>query len=151
MTSASDIAKYILKFFQDCGDPITNLKLQKLLYYVQGWHLALYDEPAFSDPLEAWVHGPVQPDIYQQYKKFRWNPITDEICAPKISKKLQQHIDEVLEVYGVEPAYALEQMTHQELPWKLARNGLPSDMESTAEIKFTTMKDFFRQMSNEQN
>jgi len=148
MTPASDIAKYILNFFQERGDLITNLKLQKLLYYVQGWHLGLYGKPVFPESLQAWVHGPVQPDVYAQYKKFRWNPIVDEIDAPKIAKKLQQHIDEVLAVYGTEPAYVLERMTHQEDPWQHARHGLQPDMESTAEITPGSMCEFFKQRAN---
>lgn len=151
MTPASDIAKYILKFFQEREDLITNLKLQKLLYYVQGWHLGLYGEKAFPEPLEAWIHGPVQPRVYEEYKKFRWSPILDEIDAPEMSEVLKQHIEEVLEVYGTETAYSLERMTHQEAPWKLARKGLQPDMPSTARITVRSMTEFFKKMANEQD
>ncbi|HUZ03805.1 MAG TPA: type II toxin-antitoxin system antitoxin SocA domain-containing protein, partial [Acidobacteriaceae bacterium] len=60
-TSASDIAKYFIASFQKKNKAISNLKLQKLLYYAQAWHLALYGSPLFSDSIEAWVHGPVVP------------------------------------------------------------------------------------------
>ena len=55
MANAHEVARYIIRFFQEAGDPVTNLKLQKLLYYVQGWHLALKGQPAFPERLEAWM------------------------------------------------------------------------------------------------
>ena len=54
-----------------------NLKLQKLVYYAQAWHLALRDVPLFEEDFEAWVHGPVIPALYQEYKKFGWRPILE--------------------------------------------------------------------------
>lgn len=148
MTSAIDTAKYIISFFQEREDPITNLKLQKLLYYVQGWHLAIYDECAFSEPLQAWVHGPAQPEVYFQYKKFRWKPIDEDTSAPTINARLSKHIDEVLAEYGTETGYALEHMTHAETPWREARKNLPPDAESTAEISCESMKVYFKQQMN---
>src|SRR5262245_24975520 len=121
MNSASIVAKYIVATFQQAGDPIDNLKLQKLLYYVQGWHLAVYDKPAFPESIEAWVHGPVIPGIYVEYKKYRWNPISDEVKAPEIDKELKGLIAEVLSVYGTETGWQLEQRTHTEAPWLTAR------------------------------
>ncbi len=60
MLSCDDAAKYFLaQTSEDAGDLISNLKLQKLLYYAQGFHLALYDEPLFPEAIEAWTHGPV--------------------------------------------------------------------------------------------
>jgi Uncharacterized phage-associated protein len=68
---ASDIAKIILKLSNpDVGDIISNLKLQKLLYYVQGFALAMYDKPLFDEDIEAWMYGPVVPCVYQEYKEF---------------------------------------------------------------------------------
>ena len=72
MATAIDVARYIVTFFQEAGDPVSNLKLQKLLYYVQGWSLALDNKPAFQDRLEAWVHGPVQSSVYGTFKSYRW-------------------------------------------------------------------------------
>jgi len=72
---ALTIAKHILKICADHGDNLTNLKLQKLLYYSQAWYLALNDETLFSDDIEAWVHGPVVSSVYQEYKKYRYHDI----------------------------------------------------------------------------
>jgi uncharacterized phage-associated protein len=143
MTNASTVAKYIVATFQGAGDPVDNLKLQKLLYYVQGWHLAVYGEPAFADDFEAWVHGPVLPGIYVQYKKYRWNPITEPVEKPNIDKELAGLIQEVLDVYGTESGWQLEQRTHTEAPWLKARKGLARDEESHAVISKPSMKAFF--------
>lgn len=143
MATARDVARYVVRYFQEAGDPVTNLKLQKLLYYVQGWHLALKGTPAFNDRLEAWIHGPVQPGVYGMYKALRWNPITVESDCPKLDDELKGHVDEVLKVYGVESGYQLERRTHTEPPWIQARGHLPPDQESTAVISPTSMKDYF--------
>lgn len=147
MVSCSDIAKYVINFFYEREDLITNLKLQKLLYYIQGWHLGLYNNAAFAEPLEAWVHGPVQPDVYREYKNYRWNPINKEVVKPVLSNDLKNHIDEVLAEYGIESAYLLERMTHSETPWQLARNGLPPDIESHNVITQSSMKVFFQKLA----
>lgn len=149
MATAKDVARYIIGFFQEAGDPITNLKLQKLLYYVQGWHLGLYGEPAFEDNIQAWVHGPVQPGVYHEYKRFRWNPITDEVDIPDLAKKLRRHIDRVLDVYGGDSAYDLERRTHREDPWRDARKGIPSDQDCNNVIKKKAMRDYFKRLSDE--
>ena len=71
MLSCDDAAKYFLaQVSEDAGDLISNLKLQKLLYYAQGFHLALYDQPLFPEAIEAWTHGPVVPDLYRHYKSM---------------------------------------------------------------------------------
>jgi uncharacterized phage-associated protein len=67
---AIDVANYFLsKADPEAGDVISNLKLQKLLYYAQGFHLAIYGERLFIEQIKAWKHGPVVPDIYHHFKK----------------------------------------------------------------------------------
>jgi uncharacterized phage-associated protein len=67
MLSCHDVAKYFLSLTdEDAGDLISNLKLQKLVYYAQGFHLALYDELLFEETIEAWTHGPVIPEMKQE-------------------------------------------------------------------------------------
>ena len=143
MATAQEIARYIVCFFQEAEDPVSNLKLQKLLYYVQGWHLALQDGPAFNDRIEAWVHGPVQPGVYGAYKHFRWNPITDEVAKPQLEDGLKAVVDAVLETYGGDSGFELEQRTHGESPWLEARGALPPDAESNNVLTHAAMKNFF--------
>ncbi|HSX79064.1 MAG TPA: type II toxin-antitoxin system antitoxin SocA domain-containing protein, partial [Candidatus Saccharimonadia bacterium] len=62
MLDCYDVAQYFLaKADEDAGDLMSNLKLQKLVYYAQGFALALLDKPLFPQCIEAWIHGPVVP------------------------------------------------------------------------------------------
>ena len=63
-----DVAEYFLALANETGGTITNLKLQKLVYYAQAWHLANFDKPLFDAKFEAWVHGPVIPGLYEEYR-----------------------------------------------------------------------------------
>lgn len=150
MTTASQIARYIVAHSQEVGDPVTNLKLQKLLYYVQGWNLGVNEAPAFPERLEAWVHGPVQPAVYGQYKHYRWNPIADEVAKPELPCDVEEIVKEVLEVYGADSGWELERRTHLEPPWLEARGDLPKDQESNRVISQDSMKRYFRSLADGQ-
>jgi uncharacterized phage-associated protein len=144
MANVNEVANYIVRAFQEAGDPVSNLKLQKLLYYVQGWHLALNQgRPAFNSDFQAWVHGPVCPEVYHAFKGYRWHPIVDEVAQPHIEPELEEHIKEVLAEYGGETGWALEQRTHLEDPWLNARGELPPDAECRSVISRDSMRDFF--------
>ncbi|WP_208932366.1 Panacea domain-containing protein [[Haemophilus] ducreyi] len=63
--------KYINYFLSQCnseenGDLISNLKIQKLVYYAQGFSLAINNKPLFSEKIQAWTHGPVTPELYNK-------------------------------------------------------------------------------------
>lgn len=140
--SCFDIADYFIKLANDTGSYISNLKLQKLVYYAQVWHLALYGDPLFQEDFQAWVHGPVIPKLYQKYKGFRWQPILEE-ANPELPEKVQEFLDEVTKEYFACDAYELEQMTHAELPWNRARGDLPPDAPSIAVIEKECMKEYY--------
>jgi len=122
MTSLSNVvdAFLLLDDKEDSSDGISNLKLQKLVYYAQGFHLAMYDVPLFENEIEAWMHGPVVPELYHQFKEFGKNPIpaNQDFDIPAIFN--QQQIDlicEVQETFGQFSAWQLRNMTHEEKPW----------------------------------
>lgn len=140
--TASNVAKYMIASFQKKHAEISNLKLQKLLYYAQAWHLALYDGPLFDDKIEAWVHGPVVPNVFREYKEYAWRPITKSIQTPT-PVTLAFHLNEVLRAYGNFDATALESMTHQEDPWKVTRGTLSPDEPSNRVITLEAIKKYF--------
>lgn len=147
MHTALEVARYVVARFQERGDLITNLKLQKLLYYVQGWHLGLEGERAFDGEFMAWVHGPVNYAVYQEFRALRWNPITQDVGEVKLDEGLAQHVDDVLDVYGGENAWMLERMTHAEAPWINARGDLPPDAECRNIIRDDDMRAFFAEQA----
>lgn len=121
MFSAIDIAHYFLCLpDENAGDLISNLKLQKLLYYAQGFNLALYSSRLFQEDITAWEHGPVVPDAYHAFKEFG----ADAIPAPEamdftiFDPATVELLDEVYAVYGQFSAWKLRNMTHEESPWK---------------------------------
>lgn len=121
MTTASQVAEYILSNSNPQeGDIISHLKLQKLLYYCQGFHLAIRNAPLFSESIHHWDHGPVVPDLYYQYKKYgnAALPIPENFDDSVITQSEKEVIDEVLTVYGQFSAWKLRNMTHDEPPWK---------------------------------
>jgi len=145
MISGHDIAKYFLvQTDEDAGDLISNLKLQKLLYYAQGFNLALYDESLFPESIEAWTHGPVVPEVYHEYKDFGSNaiPMPSNVDFSKYDEQTIDLLNEVYSVYGQFSAWKLRNMTHDEEPWKNANLG---DI-----ITLNSMKKYFKtQIVNE--
>lgn len=150
ISTAKEVAKYVLSELQDSGEAISNIKLQKLLYYIQGWYMGLYDEPVFEDEFQAWRNGPVIYDIYKEYEDFgTYNPIISKIENPKLSEKLERHIYEVLECYGGESSFSLVALTHREWPWIEARGDLPLHASGNDIISKNTMRDFFAKKAKE--
>ena len=141
-TTASRVAERLINLSHEKRAPISNLKLQKLLYYAQAWHLALFEKPLFEDAIEAWVHGPVVPSVFRQYKEFRWNPIALRETNP-LPARIERHLQEVWNVYGKFDASTLERRTHGEDPWKDARGGLSPDESSNAVISRRSMKAYY--------
>ncbi len=144
---ADSVADYLITQMREHGDPITNKKLQKLLYYSQAWFLALYDNALFPNPIEAWTHGPVVREVWERFRDNEWRPIMNEIEPPKLSQEVTEHLDELLTVYGTLEAYELELLTHQEEPWQHARGGLPADAPCNNTIEHKHMRDFYQDMA----
>jgi uncharacterized phage-associated protein len=141
------VADWFIFWSREAGDPITNLKVQKLVYYAQAWHAALFDDALFPESFEAWLHGPVCPPLYQRFKEFRYNPITAEIVEPEIaSEHILDHLIEVNEIYGGYSAWDLERLTHSESPWREARRGLAPDAPGDQEISVESMRRYYKSL-----
>ena len=116
-----DVADYLLlKIDEEAGDTISNLQLQKLIYYAQGFSLAINHAPLFEEQLTAWQHGPVCIPLYDKYKEYGSGviPVPAELELDKFSKEDQELLDEVYDVYGQFSAWKLQNMTREEAPWK---------------------------------
>lgn len=152
MAKATEIASFLAYLSQqgEESDPLTNLRIQKLLYYVQGWSLALRDRPAFEDRIEAWAHGPVVPSVYHDLKKFDRGFVVglngeDEST---LSDEDKMFLGELWQTYQAYSASKLWQMTHAEAPWENARNGCPPGERSTNEITQDSLKAYFATLAN---
>jgi uncharacterized phage-associated protein len=147
MYSAGEIAATILIECYKRGIEVSNLKLQKLLYYAEAWNLALGKGSLFTETLEAWVHGPVTPGVFRSYKDFRWSPITNPRTEGISDESIVEHINTILDAYGSFHATELERLTHNEKPWLEAREGLEPDEPSTRPISRETMAGFYAEQA----
>ena len=141
-----DAAHYFLtKPDRDTGDNITHLKLQKLCYYAQAWHLALLGDRLFDAAFEAWAHGPVCRDLWDAYRDSGWHPIPpdEEFDPNQIDDDDRIFLDEVWNAYGKFTAKHLEEMAHQETPWIEARRGLPPGARCNIVISDDSMRSYY--------
>ncbi|WP_273585468.1 Panacea domain-containing protein, partial [Columbia Basin potato purple top phytoplasma] len=115
-----DVANYIIKKNKSA---ITNMKLQKLTYYTYAKYLVENNQPIFNEPIEAWLHGPVFPNLYNEFKHYTYKPICRGAKKGEEKHLTNDHrvlIDRIIELYGNKAATSLSNLTHQEAPWRSA-------------------------------
>jgi uncharacterized phage-associated protein len=152
MYKVFDVAKYYL-----AKESMSPKKLQKMVYYAYGWTLALLNDSVedlnfhlFDNRIEAWVHGPVIPDLYQEYKSYGWKaiPKLDVYAGEAFSPDVVDILEQVWGAYGSLSANQLETISHKESPWINARNGLPAYAATTNEISDRDMFIYFNEQAN---
>ncbi|WP_072684032.1 Panacea domain-containing protein [Holdemania sp. Marseille-P2844] len=127
-----DVARYIINYCNDSNIPVSNLKLQKLLYFVQGVSFAAFGEACFTSEFEAWSFGPVMPEVYHEFKVFGSNSIPkvetyydftdphdivktfDESVLDSNTKLLVELVVKMFKNYS---STKLVSMTHAQAPW----------------------------------
>ena len=135
---AIDVAKWFINELHP--EP---LKLQKLLYLAQGYSYAFYDEPLFTEDMEAWVHGPVVKSVYYMFNNYRYNPITTNYELIEFDNQALEVLNYVKEKYSKYDSKYLEQMTHNQEPWLLSREGLDPDERSDKTISKQNIANYF--------
>lgn len=134
------------------GDSITPLKLQKLVYYAQAWHVTIFGTPLFGERVEAWSHGPVVRELWERFRGIGKDTsiplegmVIDRIELPFDTLRL---LNEVNQIYGEHSGSYLEKLTHSEDPWINARGGIPFHQCSSAEITLNSMKSYYSTKRN---
>lgn len=150
MLTAKQVANFFIRKSFHENDPsysVTPLKLQKLVYYAQAWYATLNGgNKLFRDRIEAWVHGPVVPKLYQEYRDYGYNPIDRyEPNEIKLNDDIKALLESVWNAYGKYDAKELEKLTHLEDPWREARKNLPVYQPSENEITLKSMVNYFNQ------
>lgn len=138
MYSAIDIAKYIIWYCKRKGYFISNLKLQKILYFVQAAFLVSEGKPCFEEAIEAWDFGPVVPSVYHEFKIFGSADIPSAVCVGAERAVLRSDrpvIDEMIDDCGTYSASALVEITHNQAPWKNAYQKGRNNIISNAAIR----------------
>ena len=103
----------------DLGDLMTDMKLQKMLYFAQCWHLVRHGRPLFQNKIEAWQHGPVIPDAYAFYRNYGRNQIHSKpVQYEAFTEEELETILDVFQYYGRYSASWLRELSHKKgTPW----------------------------------
>lgn len=142
IVSALDVANYILQCYKE---PISTMKMHKLLYYCQAWNLVWDEKPLFKEKIEAWANGPVVRELFNYHRGMyeiskRSFPLGN---ANILSQNQKETIDSVLRFYGERSAQWLIDQTHSEMPWIKARRGLASNERGDEEITVDNMIEYY--------
>lgn len=125
-------------------EAMTHLKIQKLCYYAQAWFYTLKGIRLMNTDFQAWIHGPVAPDIYDKLKCFGFSGIrlSENYCST-IDEDDLELLESVWETYGDRTGNALEALTHTEKPWIDAREGYGSDERCSVVITLKSMAEYY--------
>ncbi|EKU88741.1 Panacea domain-containing protein [Bacteroides oleiciplenus] len=150
MNSIHDIADYIISRVksEDNSASLINLKLQKLLYYVQAWSYGINKKPMFTGEFEAWIHGPVNRSIYDRFNatKYLYSEINLDDCINKdvaLSPEDAEFVDFILENYLKYSGAELERLSHSETPWVKTRGDLGNNERCDNIISSRLMEEFY--------
>lgn len=138
-----DVSRFFLAKADENNIPISNLKLQKLVYYAQAFYLAIEGTALFSDQIEAWDHGPVAVGLYHECKKHGSGaiPYNHDFDHEAFTSNQLNVLNLVFEMQGRKSAWALRQQTHNELPWlSHSEDGVDAD---GSEITQNEMQEYF--------
>ncbi len=160
--SINEFSNYLVNLFSSKGDFLTNKKLQKLLYYIQAWHLVHFEGKNIytknSTP-QAWRHGPVYTEVYKNYKKHGFNGIepTDnsfkgvatQLASFELAPEQNDYLTAAINYYGKKNAFELEMLSHNEAPWLQARKGLDDFDRGNVYISLPLMQEYYSNLLNE--
>ncbi|MGA0447936.1 MAG: Panacea domain-containing protein [Candidatus Phytoplasma pyri] len=142
-----DIANCLLNYLDTQTYQVSNMKINQLLYYIQGHYIAKHEEPLFNEPIEVWLCGPIIPHIYGKFLEFvNYSIPNDYVCFEATNNTLNPNtkniIYRVIDKYANISLYDLSVMTHNESPWKNAYN--PRKQWKNNLITTRLLKDFFK-------
>lgn len=141
MNTIFDLADWFLS-----KESMTPKKLQKLCYYAYAWGLALLEKEIADTYFEAWVHGPVNPDLYQKYRNNGWKEIPVTAFCPNLTEDEESVLEAVYATYGDLTGDQLERLTHQEKPWMIAREDYKPWEICTNQIDPDSMQEYYKQI-----
>ena len=153
--SVSDKMLRVISYIFERLEEVTPLMLQKLLYFIQGESYALNGRPMFCENCQAWVHGPVYPEVYDMFRDFKYNPIEDarfaifEGTEDKLTDDERRVIDLIINTFGEYSGKVLERITHEENPCKIAREGYADTIPSNEPILMDNIKAYYTEKNAE--
>ena len=147
--SADNVAKYFIYLASrpveggtEEREGITNLKLQKVLYFAQAYYLAKIGKKLFGDHIEAWSYGPVVPSIYRKYKTYGSNSIIFTQDDSSVPDEVKLILNKIWDIFGGYSASRLVDITHAHTPWKEAH------ASSSKIISVSALKEYYTPLLN---
>lgn len=140
MYSAYTIAKYIINWCNDHSIRITNLKLQKLLYFLQGEIVKRTGNQLIREDFYAWQLGPVIPEVYNAFSMYSSSNIPKQELSLTVEPQLETHMDAILSKYARRSAWDLVDLSHCQDPWKYNHQ----IFGDRAIIPFKSIEDYFK-------
>jgi uncharacterized phage-associated protein len=125
----------------------SHLKLQKLLYFADAWHLAYFQAPLFKEEFQAWAHGPVLRSVWDRlkglsplYTEIKKSQLNGDLRSAELPEEQRLLLDAVLKGYGKRTEDDLERIAHADAPWIDARGTLPLGEPCARKISKTLVK-----------
>lgn len=143
---AIDLANYIIRYANENNKPITNLYLQKILYYIQGNELVITGDTIFNEQIMAWKYGPVVEEVYYAFSPFGSSVINSERIIGEdiyIEDDVKLRMNNIIEEKMKKPAWKLVNETHNELPWLETTN---NGKNLNVEIRIDLIRMFFEKI-----
>jgi uncharacterized phage-associated protein len=138
MANVFDVANYIIKKMGE----VTAIKLQRLVYYSQAWHMVWEDVSLFKERIEAWANGPVCPELYEKYKgEFMIYDCGEN--SYNLTDQEIESINSVVQYYGDKKTQWLSDLTMIEKPWVDARKDIPLGVRGSSEIPLSSMVEYY--------
>jgi uncharacterized phage-associated protein len=169
---AAAVANYLLDVAERHGQQLTPMKLQKLVYFAHGWHLALTGKPLINEAVEAWRWGPVIPSLWGEFRdygnqpiqrrtitakvipdvKLRWKVVPksldDADASPEEIQFAKDLLDKVWEVYGEMNAIQLSNLSHEpDSPWHKVWMPMADNPIKRKDIPNEIIAEYFREQS----
>lgn len=129
MIDYKQLSDYIIMKCNKDGKEITNKKLQKMMFYCQAYHIAKYRKNLIDNEFEAWVHGAVLPELYNEYSDHGYNAINKfnnqeyNKIREVFGEYLCRFLDKIIDKFSSFTGNQLEKLNHSESPWQEARKG----------------------------
>ena len=152
MINYSQLSDYIVMRCNLNNQSISNKKLQKIIYYCQAYHIAIYKEELINNDFEAWVHGAVLPALWREYSCYGYNDINkyNELEYNSLrdifGEYLCSFLDKLIDKLSIFSADYLEERNHKESPWKEARDGYEAYESCNEIISKDSMNKYYSQL-----
>ncbi|UAM97948.1 SocA family protein [Polaribacter litorisediminis] len=149
-------SNHLVNYILMVGGAMSHLKIQKVLFYIQAYHLAYFDKPIIEDEFQAWVHGPVSRKIYDSAKdisilhtELQFTLEDDEqspidIINNSLTVSQVELVNDVIDELKGLSGLQLENMTHSEEPWLHARRGYESGERCAVVIPNELITDYYK-------